>query len=218
MKKILRYLLFAAVVSTMSACFEITETVTVNKDGSGQYTSTMDASKLSEQMKMLAAFDTTGEMTTKLKYSLDSTFAESFKKYAKVKGISKIVADTSKPYIYKVSMDFAGVDALNEAVNLDKKDSGMKNLYGWKKGQLTRKDFALNLDDMKIEDESQKEMMKSMLEGMKYTIIVNVPGKIKDASNKDAKVSDDKKSVTLACSLLDIMDKKASLGIDVTYK
>ena len=218
MKKILHYLLLATVVLTMSACFEITEEVTLNKDGSGQYVSTMDASKLQEQMQMLAAFDTTGEMVTKLKYSLDSTFAETFKKYASVKGVTKVVADTSTPYIYKVSMSFTNVEALNEAVNVDKKEEGMKNLYSWKKGQLTRKDFALNLGDMKTEDESQKEMMKPMLEGMKYTIIMNLPGNIKAVSNKEAKISADKKSVTLACTLLDVMDKKASLGNDVSYK
>lgn len=219
MKKMLRYLLFAVtVMTTMSACFEITEEVTVNKDGSGKYTSIMDATKLSEQMQMLAAFDTTGEMVSKLKFSLDSTFEESFKKYVGVKGISKVIADTSKPYIYKVTMDFADVNALNTAVNLDKKDEGMKNLYSWKKGQLSRKDFALNLDDIKMEDESQKEMAKSMLEGMKYTIILNFPGAVKGMTNKEAKLSADKKTVTLACNLLDVMDKKVNLGNEVSYK
>ena len=218
MKKIINSLLFAAIVLTMSACFEITEEVTVNKDGSGSYTNIMDATKLSEQMQMIAAFDSTGQMVPKLKYTLDSTFAETFKKYAQLKGVSKVVADTSKPYIYKVSLNFTDVTALNEVINLDKKDDAMKNVYAWKKGQLTRKDFALNLDDMKMEDESQKEMAKSMLEGMKYTIILNLPGKVKNSTNKQAKISDDQKTVTLVCNLLDVIDKKVDLGNDVTYK
>ena len=218
MKKIINSLLFAAIVLTMSACFEITEEVTVNKDGSGNYTNIMDATKLSEQMQMIAAFDSTGQMVPKLKYTLDSTFAETFKKYAQLKGVSKVVADTSKPYIYKVSLNFTDVTALNEVINLDKKDDAMKNVYAWKKGQLTRKDFALNLDDMKMEDESQKEMAKSMLEGMKYTIILNLPGKVKNSTNKQAKISDDQKTVTLVCNLLDVIDKKVDLGNDVTYK
>ena len=218
MKKLFQYLLLAATVMTMSACFEIMEEVTVNKDGSGKYVSTIDATKMSEQMQMLAAFDTTGEMIPKLKYSLDSTFSVSLGKYKTVKGISNVKIDTSTPYIYKVTMDFKDVVALNEAINLDKKSEEMKNLYAWKKGKLTRKDFALNLDEMKMEDESQKEMAKSMLEGMKYTIIFNFPGKVKSISNKEAKLSDDKKTVTLACSLLDVMDKKVNLGNEVTYK
>ena len=218
MKKLLSYLLLVASVLTMSACFEITEEVTVNKDGSGKYTSTIDATKLSEQMQMLAAFDATGEMIPKLKYSIDSTFAESFSKYDKVKGVTKVVVDTSKPFVYKVTLNYANTNVLNEVLNLDKKSEEMKNLYAWKKGQLSRKDFALNLDEMKMEDESQKEMAKSMLDGMKYTIIFNLPGKVKNVSNKEAKISDDKKTVTLACSLLDVMDKKVNLGNVVNYK
>ena len=218
MKKLINFLLLVATVLSVSSCFEITEEVTVNKNGSGNYISTIDASKLSEQMQMLAAFDTTGEMVPKLKYSLDSTFSETFKKYAKIKGISNVNVDTSKPYIYKVSMDFKDMDVLNEVVNLDKKGADRQNLYAWKKGQLSRKDFALNLDDMKMEDDSQKEMAKSMLEGMKYTIIFNLPGKVKKSTNKEAIIGDNKKTVTLACSLLDVMDKKVSLGNEVNYK
>ncbi|MBL7816911.1 MAG: hypothetical protein JNL70_17950 [Saprospiraceae bacterium] len=218
MKQLINLLLFAVTLTTMSACFEITEEVTINKDGSGGYTSIIDASKLSEQMQMLAAFDTTGEMIPKLKYSLDSTFAESFKKYSKVKGISKLVVDTSKTYIYKVSMIFKDIATLNEVLNIDKKDDSMKNLYSWKKGNLTRKDIALNLDELKMEDDSQKEMAKSFLEGMKYTIILNMPGKVKKMTNKEAKLSDDKKKITLECSLLDIIDKKAQLGNEISYK
>jgi hypothetical protein len=217
MKKFFNFLLLAVTLISMSACFDITEEVTLNKDGSGKYTSVIDASKLSEQMQMLAAFDTTGEMVPKLKYSLDSTFSETFKKYSEVKGISNVKVDTSKPYVYKVSMDFKNVEALNEVINSDKKNEETKNLYAWKKGQLSRKDFALNLDEMKMEDESQKEMAKSMLEGMKYTIVFNLPSKAKNVSNSSAKLSDDKKTVTLACSLLDVMDKKAKLGNEVTY-
>ena len=93
-----------------------------------------------------------------------------------------------------------------------------QDLYDWKKGQLTRKDVALNLDDMKMEDESQKEMAKSMLDGMKYTIIFNLPGKVQKSMNKEAKISSNKKTVTLACNLLDVMDKKVSLGNEVKYK
>ncbi len=218
MKKLINFLLLVATVLSVSSCFEITEEVTVNKNGSGNYISTIDATKLSEQMQMLAAFDTTGEMVPKLKYSLDSTFSETFKKYAKVKGVSNVHVDTSKPYVYKVSLDFKDTEVLNEVVNLDKKGADRQNLYAWKKGQLSRKDFALNLDDMKMEDDSQKEMAKSMLEGMKYTIIFNLPGKVKKSTNNEAKISDNKKTVTLSCSLLDVMDKKVSLGNEVTYK
>jgi hypothetical protein len=217
MKKIMNALLIAASVFTMTACFDITEDITINKDGSGTYVSTTDASKLSEQLGMLAAMDTTGELIPKLKYSLDSSFSANFSQYAAIKGVSKVKVDTSKAYIYKVTLDFINIDALNGVINVDKKDAAQKNLYSWVKGKLTRKDSGVGMGEMGMEDEQQKEMAKSLLKDMKYTIIYHLPKKVSGMTNKEAKLSDDKKTVTLQCSILDIMDKKLTLGNEVKY-
>lgn len=218
MKKLINALLFAASVFTMTACFDITEDITVNKDGSGIYVSTTDASKLSEQLSMLAAMDTTGQMIPKLKYSLDSSFTANFTQYAKIKGVSNVKIDTSKEYLYKVTLNFADVDALNGVINVDKKDAAQKNLYAWTKGKLTRKDSGIGgMGEMGMEDEQQKEMAKSMLKDMKYTIVYHLPSKVSGVTNKEAKLSADKKTVTLECSLLDVVDKKVSLGNEVKY-
>lgn len=218
MKKIIHTLLIAASVFTMTACFDITEEITVNKNGSGTYTSITDASKLSEQLQMLAAMDTTGQLIPKMKFSLDSTFNENFKQYATLKGVSKIKVDTSTAYVYKVTLDFEDINALNAVINVDKKEAAQKNLYSWSKGKLTRKDSGIGgMGEMDMEDESQKEMAKSMLKDMKYNIIYHFPKKVSGMTNKDAKLSDDKKTVKLECSLLDIMDKKVSLSNEVKY-
>ncbi len=218
MKKIINALLIAASVFTMTACFDITEEVTVNKDGSGTYTSVTDASKLSEQLQMLAAMDTTGELIPKMKFSLDSTFNENFKQYATLKGVSNMKVDTSKGYVYKVTLDFADINTLNAVMNVDKKEAAQKNLYSWSKGKLTRKDSGIGgMGEMDMEDESQKEMARSMLTDMKYRIIYHLPKKVSGMTNKEAKLSNDKKTVTLECSLLDIMDKKVSLSNEVKY-
>ena len=217
MKKIMNALLIAASVFTMTACFDITEDITINKDGSGTYVSTTDASKLSEQLGMLAAMDTTGELIPKLKYSLDSSFSANFSQYAAIKGVSKVKVDTSKAYIYKVTLDFTDITALNGVINVDKKDDAQKNLYSWAKGKLTRKDSGIGMGEMGMEDEQQKEMAKSLLKDMKYTIIYHLPKKVSGVTNKEAKLSDDKKTVTLQCSILDIMDKKLTLGNEVKY-
>jgi hypothetical protein len=217
MKKIINALLFAASVFTMTACFDITEDITINKDGSGTYVSTTDASKLTEQLSMLAAMDTTGELMPKLKYSLDSSFSANFGQYAAIKGVSNVKIDTSKEYTYKVTLDFKNIETLNAVINVDKKEDGQKNLYSWSKGKLTRKDSGAGMSDMAMEDEQQKEMAKSMLKDMKYKIVYHLPKKVSGMTNKQATLSSDKKTVTLECSLLDIMDKKLTLGNEVKY-
>lgn len=218
MKKIINALLLAVSVFTMTACFDITEEVTVNKDGSGTYVSITDASKLSEQLQMFAAMDTTGELIPKMKYTLDSSFNANFSLYKDIKGISNIKVDTSKEYVYKVTVDFADINALNAVMNVDKKEASQKNLYTWSKGKLSRKDSGVGgMGELDGEDESQKEMMKSMLKDMKYMIIYHLPSKVSKMTNNTAKLSSDKKTVTLDCSLLDVMDKKVSLSNEIKY-
>lgn len=217
MKKYISLFLSAAfLIVTTIGCFDITEEVTVKKDGSGQYISTIDASKLSEQMQMLAAMDTTGEMMSKLKFGLDSSFATTWDTYKTIKGISQVKVDTSKEYVYKVTFDFENITALNAAINKDK-TAGQDNVYTWEKGKLSRKDIPLNLNDLKTDDESQKEMMKSMLKEMKYTVIMHLPNNVKKVSNKISKISDDKKTVTFESNLFDVTEGTVKLSNEVIY-
>jgi hypothetical protein len=218
MKKIFYLASLFSTLSFLTGCFDISEEITIKKDGKGQYINKIDASKFAEQMTIFAAFDSTGEMIPKLKYSLDSTFSVQFSKYYKVKGISNVKIDTSKEYIYTVSMDFNDINSLNEALSIDKPND-QKNLYSWEKGKISRKDVPLNLgSDMKMDDESQKEMLKGFLQDMKYTITYKLPGKVKDCSNKEVKISDDKMTVTLEGNMNDVMEGKIKLGSDITYK
>jgi hypothetical protein len=216
MKKIF-YLAFLSTLSILTGCFDISEEITVKKDGKGQYVNKIDATKFAEQMTLFAAFDSTGEMIPKLKYSLDSTFAVQFSKYYQVKGISNVIIDTSKEYIYAVTMDFTDINALNTALAFDKPDD-QKNLYSWQKGKISRRDVPLNLGDFKMEDDSQKEMLKSFFQDMKYSITYKLPGKLKECSNKEVKISDDKMSVTLEGNMNDVMNGKLKLGADISYK
>ena len=217
MRKFFSFFLTAVAIVSFTSCFDITEEITVKNDGSGQYVSRIDATKFAEQMQLFAAFDTTGEMIPKLKYSLDSTFSATWDTYRGAKGITNVKIDTTVAYIYVLTMDYANVTALNSAIGLNKSASE-QNLYSWEKGKISRKDTPLNLGDMKTEDESQQEMVKGFLKDMKYTIIYHLPGNVKDATNKDSKISDDKKSVTLECNLLDVIDNKVKLSNEVTYK
>ncbi|NJN35014.1 MAG: hypothetical protein HC817_12925 [Saprospiraceae bacterium] len=210
--------LFALFTLSFTACFDITEEITVAKNGSGQYVNIIDASKLAEQMTLFAAFDTTGEMIPRMKYSLDSTFSTTWDGYRTVAGINNVKVDTSTPYVYKLTMDFKDMTALNAALNKGKTTEA-QDAYIWEKGKLTRKDLALNLGELGAEmgDESQKEMLKGFLKDMSYKIIFHLPESIKKSSNEAATVSADKKTVTMDMNMLDIMDKKVKLGNEITY-
>jgi hypothetical protein len=219
MKNVIKVFFATLLLLSMTACFDITEEVTVSKDGSGSYSQTMDASQLAEQLKMFAAMDTTGEMIPKMKWGIDSALREGWNKFATVKGVSKLTIDTSKEFVYKVSFDFKDMAALNGALNLDKKDEKDKNAYSWEKGKISRKDVSFNLNDLGMDGAGeQKDMMKTMLTDVKYTMIFNLPNAVKNVMNKEASLSDDKKKVTHKVSMLDLVDGKVKLGNEISYK
>lgn len=216
MFRVLQMFALGCIAICLSSCFDILEIISFNKDGSGSYTTTLDVSGLKEQMKLMSSLDTTGNMESGFNYSMDSTYKESIRKYKSVSGISNVVGSTAKENEYTITLDFASVDALSRAIYLDKNTEDAKNIYSWKKGNFLRTNNSLNLVD--DGDEEQAEMMKTFIAENKYTIIVNAPGKIKSAGNRNAVISEDKKSVKLVTKLTDLLDAKSSLELDIDYK
>ena len=205
----------------VTSCLEVIEEITIKKDGSGTYSSTVDASQMAEQMAMLGSMDTTGEMMPKMKFSMDSTFLSSFAQVSKVEGIKNFKVDTSKAYVYTYTVDFKDVATLNKIVAVGKSNSKVdaSNLYSFSKGKISRRnEMANNSNSMMGDMGEQEEMAKTMLKDMKYTVIYHVPNKIKGNKNKMSVLSDDKKTLTLQCSMLDIVEGKAKLEDEVKFK
>jgi hypothetical protein len=219
MKKRLNGLLALCLTLCLTACFDITEEVTVAKNGSGSYTQTINAEKMQEQLAFFAAMDTTGQMVPKLKQGIDSSLRDNWEKFKNIKGISNLKIENAKDFVYTVKFDFTDILALNSALNTDKKEAKDKDAYSWKKGKLTRKDLGLNLADLGMEDANQQmDMVKGMMGEANYTLIFRLPKAVKSVSNEDAKIGDDKMTVTHKVSMLDIIEKKANLGLDIEYK
>jgi hypothetical protein len=205
MKKLFFVLFSAACLLGFVGCLDITEELTVNKDGSGHFVNTIDAIKMSEQMTMFAAMDTTGEMIPKMKYTMDSSFLATTVATKAIKGITNIKLDTSKAYVYIISYDFKDIETLNKALGAGK-TADSQNTYAWEKGKITRKEVPLSLGmgDMNMQD--------------KYKVIYNFPGSVKNATNKSFVLSADKKTLKLDTNFGDIMEGKTKLGGEVSYK
>lgn len=67
------------------------------------------------------------------------------------------------------------------------------------------------------DDEEQNEMMSPFLAEMKYRIIYHLPAAVKKMTNKDATLSNDKKTVTLEVSLEDVKEKRKALSNEIKY-
>ncbi len=224
MQKKFWLLLITCFSMSLSGCLDVLEEITLKKDGSGTFVNKMDASKAAEMITTLSALDSTGQMGAQMKFTFDSIFDAEWHKYKMIAGISNIKIDTSQPFIYQVSMDFENINALNTAMIAGKEDiEALKNLFTFEKGLFERKDHMAGFDLGKISgendsDESTKEMTRNLIKEMTYSIVYNLPYAVKSMTHSSATLTDDKKTVRLKCSFLDLMDKKIGIGNKIVLK
>ena len=217
MRKIIRNLLLAILSLIATGCLDLTEEITLNSNGSGIYVNTMDATKLMEQMTAASAFDSTGQLASGMKKTLDSTFDENVKKFKLIDGVSSVSLDKSVDNLYKLSLNFSDIEVLNKVLDIDKTDEDEMKLYSWTKGKLVRKDGGLNFAKELFDEDENGDMMDAFFADMKYRIIYHLPKAVKDMNNKNATLSDQRKTVNLEVSLSDIKDKIKSLSNQVKY-
>lgn len=80
---------------------------------------------------------------------------------------------------------------------------------------LTRHKAPAPTEKTAEEDEGMA-MMKMFMAGAEYNTVYHFPGKVKSATNPNAKV--DGKTVTITGSLLDMMEGKADMSTEVKFK
>ncbi len=197
-------------------CFDITEELTLAKDGSGKYEQTMDASGMVETLSTLGASDTTGQMTKGLKHTLDSTFNAQFELYKDTKGISNVKIDTTQDFIYKFSANFVNLKAINDMLSKADNNKAQVEVYAFEKGVFTRSNRAMDLDNDMFNGENA-ESMRVFMDQMHYKTIVHLPSNVGKMSNKNAVIAADKKTVTISCTFSDLLDKKTELANVVKF-
>ncbi len=188
-----------------SGCFDITEEITFNKNGSGSSRITVD---LSTMMGMLSMF-----MPDSLKESMDleQMMGGDIGKYSKVSGISNVKSERMDEYKYAISYDFSSVDVLNKVLALDNDtDTGMGKMatkYIAKRGKLYRQtDYTATETADEHSMEEYKEVF-AMTGEPKYRVIYHFPSKIKKSKIKGiTPVTDTSGStITLEYNFMDFM-------------
>lgn len=208
---------------TLAGCFDMTEDITIEKNGSGVYKGKIDISKAIETLRSFMPED-----SLKNSKGLD-TVGSIWKGIDSVPGITEFKESKEGDYIYTVRFRFANVAALNAALNKNKTDKSEANkaLFAYSPGSFMRKDSTFDLaESMKgVNNEpmsdSAKEamnMIKAFMGDMKVTQIYHFPGKISSYSNKAATLSPDGKSLTLSVNVMDDDPKLRSLQNEVKFK
>ena len=207
-----------------SGCFDMTEEITVNKNGSGTYKGKIDIRKTVETLRSFMPED-----SLKNNKGLD-TVGSIWKGIDSIPGITEFKEGKEADYVYTVSFRFANMTALNAALNKNKSDKSKeryKDLFAFSPGSFSRKDSTFDMaESMKGADsenmsDSAKEamsMIKAFMGDMKVTEIYHFPGKVSSYTNKGAILSPDGKTLTLSVNVMDDDPKARSLSNEVKFK
>lgn len=231
-----------AVCLFFSSCISITEELFLEKNGSGRYVTTIDLKKMQEMMEMVKQFapgDSAMDMGGMMKPIGDS-MQQMLGQLSGIKGISDVKNERVDSGTYRISFRFANMEALNQAMRKKQKDQS-KDAYSFSKkefnfysssvsenmgsmsqlgelmDEMSGKDTSLNVNGEKINLQEAMGMLKMMDMGAKYRTVYHFPSEVVAFSNKDAKLSEDKKTLTLELDLLE-MPKGFNLGNQVKLR
>lgn len=236
-RNVLRLLLAFFLLFSLTGCFEISEEITLKKNGSGTYAFTLDMSQIVSMAKAFEeaakdSTDTEEEKNTKGKD--EELFADSEEGLAELEAVAGITNVTQKADseegILSFSFDFRDIDALNAAFKAMSKNSeegkALKtDVFAYKKGKLVRKPAENFMVDNIVSsaaegaggDDSQSEMVKSMFKSGKYTLRIKVPRKVRKFDNEVGNIINENE-VLMEVSLDQLMEHSEYIDYTLKYK
>jgi hypothetical protein len=233
----------AIVISTVvlfSGCINIIEKLQLNKDGSGHYTFTMDLSEMFDPTYrefIIGAMEEEGAglggefpvMDTIMYYSGSADLSK-LERPEVFEGafLHMRVNEGENLFETTMHMDFSDVDDIDYFL-ANVGALGGDNLTGDLGGGLFPTSDAANLFSLKgkklirnkaaeIEEASSEdmEMAKMMMATNTYTVIYELPGKVKKTTIKSAKIKDN--VITVSRSIGDVISGYGELEGEIRYK
>lgn len=220
MKKLIVTALTASALF-LSGCITIFEKYSFNKDGSGSMEYLIDMKEMYDMINAFADEEQKNEM------NLNETFGETIPELSAIPGISNVqLTGTPEEYVFGIKYDFKDVAALNAALGvLLEKEQGKSDKYvDFNKKVFTRyyktsdefsKEALMGEEGGEGMDES---MVDEMLQGMKYKIYVNMPGKVKSVKTEAGYTMEGDKAVLIEANLLQLSENDQILKTVITSK
>jgi hypothetical protein len=252
MKKVF-FLLAVSFTLLLAGCFETTQEITINKNGSGTFSNTTDLSNLLALLKQMGEdktekikdMDTTvslagisdsipgltqaqkeiiNQATMKLLFNMDDEkflikLDLPFKQINDIQTLREVLPKISEAALKKLpGTNKAPVDLGND----DK--SQLKSFDDFFDVKFTKKLISKTLNKEKYEEGKNGEYMKSLqqMSGMggspiKLNYVIHLPKRAKKVEGKAAKLSADKKTVTLSLTSDDFFNDPSKFEYRIKY-
>ncbi len=220
MKKLGQLCLFVLCIS-LTSCFELVEQISVNEDGTGEMTVTLN---MFESKKKLQTFLEAPESMHGYK-APDQEEVENFFKgvvatVSEVEGISDVKSDIYyEDFIFSISGSFADVSAMDEAVKkfthgMSRGMVNLKNEYRFEDGIFSRSFES----PYKAENYSEIPMMQRViLESARMISVYRFEQEIKGMTSADTELSFDKKEARFESNLSDIVSGAKTINNEIGF-
>ena len=222
MKTLITILCGAFFILCLSSCFEITEEVAMNADGSGKVTLTIN---LSESKRSLVNYMKVGSvdgMAVPSRREIEEKLDAILYTLQKTKGLSEVIIKRNfDDFIFVCSSEFANVAALNKAINeiADLLNESHYPTIRTTQFDYSDRQFARRFKyPLKPETYTNAKLStRYMMDTARMISIFRLPQAVKKISNEDALLSPSKKSVMLQASLAELIKGEVKLDNIISF-
>lgn len=213
----LLYLVLPFCLFLSTGCFEILEDITIKANGTGTFYYTVNMSQSKAKLKSVMSLDSVDGYRIPKKADIEKDLKKAETTLKGVKGISNVqLVSNFEDYIFSMKYDFTSVAALNESLQaLAQAFSNEKNRVPGADNNfsLTSKLFERKSNyDPKKESKKLRAKDSEILAKATYTSVYHFEKTITKYSNKDARLSPNKKNVMVKVNLLQLVNGEKQIA------
>lgn len=205
------WLLLLSSMLMLQSCFEIIEQVFVKNDGSGNFQLVLNLSKSKTRLNSMIKMKTVNGRKVPTREDVRKEIADIEKTVKNTPGLTNVkTAVDLDNYIASISCDFSKIEDINTGVSrINQKEKNNKPLGKTYAYDAAANSFSrLNTFMMKEEYQKMSNADKEIFTNANYTSIFRFEKTVTGFSNKESKLSANKKAVMLKLSALDVITNK----------
>lgn len=220
-KKTFSLIIFFALLSTLTSCFDILDKVNLSADGSGEYSIILNASKSKTRINSISKMETINGKKVPKKTDIQATLNQAAAAFKTVPGITNVKTSVDfDNYIIKLSCNFKKIENINEGLEKLKTKKILGKMIPTQPyaSNVAAKTFTKNkINTFKSDYEKLSKADQEVFSSAKYTNVMQFEKTVKSQTNSLYQISPTKKALKLEGNLLDFILQKKAVHNTITF-
>lgn len=221
----MKYLLGICLISltlVFSGCFEVLEEITLNDDGSGKITMTLNLSRSTTKLNSIMLMDSINNYKVPSREDIRTNIEKMTAEISKIDGVSNVTNKINfDDFIFSVSCDFTNIDVLNSVITHFSTEGHAARVENIKQFvyDASRKVFSRNYHyNLSKEIDKVRKQDREILNEASVTTIYRFESPITDSKNTNARIAGNKKAIMLKVDVPDIISNTKNIKNTITLK